>query len=211
LKANPKEEITMTDNNQNTFHDAAVERNARMTDSQRYEADAIVGILHREIHKTGKYADRLDHYAHAFALGQPFKQDRADYVLRDRYEVTYGQSLKKTQDNLFEREAIMRESGHEQTLHHAHTVETMIQDGDTMPFYLAFDRAAVEMARKHDITEAGAKSMMKEAYARETGRDLYEVGKELEREFHMPRREKARRAEGAAQEQSRKLAPTMQL
>lgn len=200
----------MTDNNQNTFHDAAVERIGRLTDSQRYEAGAVVGILHRELHKTGKYADRLDHYSHAFALGQPFKQDRADYILRDQYEVTYGQSLKKTQDNLFEREAVLRESGHEQALYHAHTVETMIQDGDTMPFYLAFDRAAVEMARKHDITEAGAKSMMKEAYARETGRDLYEVGKELEREFHAPKQEKTRQAREAARGQTRRHAPAMQ-
>ena len=200
----------MTDNNQNTFHDAAVERNARLTDSQRYESAAVVGILHRELHKTGKYADRLDHYAHAFALGQPFKQDRADYVLRDQYEVTYGQSLKNTQDKLFEREAVLRESGQEQALYHAHTVETMIQDGDTMPFYLAFDRAAVEMARKHDITEAGAKSMMKTAYSRETGRDLYEVGKELEREFHTPKREEMRQVRETSRGQSRHRGPSMQ-
>jgi len=172
-----------------------------LTNNQRDEADGIAGIMRREIHKSGRFKDRLNQYAFTFALGQRFDQFRAEIILRDQYEAKYGEDMKQTLDGLLEREAVLRENGQDQALHHARSVCDMIQSGDTMPFYRAYDNAAVSMAEQHGITESGAKSLMKAAFRETEGRELYDVGQDLQKEFHEPKREAARLARTAKQDQ----------
>ena len=88
----------------------------------------------------------------------------------------------------------MRESAQDQILSQARQIEPMIRSGETMPFYEAFDRSAVSLAASMQITETGAKALMKEAYEVAEGRDLYATCKEAEREAHLPRREAERKA-----------------
>ncbi|MDJ0826436.1 MAG: hypothetical protein QNJ16_13100 [Rhodobacter sp.] len=183
----------------------------RMTDSQFDETWDMAGILRRGIQKSGKFAEKLDHQSIAFALGQKISKEQAELVLRDQYEARYGETMRQTLDGLHDRETILREAGGDQALYYAGTVETLISDGDTMPFYKAFDAAAVDMARQHGITETGAKSMMKDAFQKARNRDLYETGKALEEQHHKPVREAentARRAKNPrARQANRQMGP----
>ncbi|MDJ0825702.1 MAG: hypothetical protein QNJ16_09380 [Rhodobacter sp.] len=183
----------------------------RITDSQFDESWDMAGILRRGILKSGRFADKLDHQSIAYALGRKISKDQAEMVLRDQYEARYGETMKQTLDGLHDRETILREAGGEHALYYAGTVETLIRDGDTMPFYKAFDTAAVDMARQHGITETGAKSMMKDAFQKARNRDLYDAGKELEERHHKPVREAevaARRAQRPrARQAERQMGP----
>lgn len=118
----------------------------RLTYSQFDEAWSIAGILNREIHKTGSFREKLTDYAHVFARSEKFDAMRGETILRDIYSARHDESLNKTREGLMERESVLRDAGDDQALHHAHMVETLIQDGPTMPFYRAYDISAVEMA-----------------------------------------------------------------
>ena len=169
-----------------------------LTQSQTEEAWADAGVVKREIHKSGKFRDKLTNYAIAYSHGEKFDALKGETIIRDIFKARYGQTMNQMRESLMEREAVLREAGDTQALHHARSVLTFIKEGDTMPFYKAYDRAAVDMATRHSITETGAKELMKDAFLQAEGRQLYEVCKELEQEFHTPRREAERQLRQAA-------------
>ena len=65
----------------------------------------------------------------------------------------------------------------------------MIQEGETRPFYQAYDAAAVTLAGELGITQSGAKALVKDVFQAHHGRDLYGAGKEIEAAYHRPVRE----------------------
>lgn len=169
-----------------------------LTDRQFEEAWQITAILHRDVQHSGSFIEKLTDYAHAYARNDRFDAARGEMILRDLFTDRYGQSLNQMREALLERETALRDAGTDQALHHARSVPDKIRDGATLPFYQAYDQAAIAMARQHGITEAGAKSLMKDAYAEAEGADLYTIGKALEAEHHTPVRDAeiaARRAE----------------
>lgn len=182
---------------------------SRLTDSQFEEAWNIAGILNREIHKSGGFIEKLTDYAHAFSRTERFDAARGESILRDIFSARYGQSMNKTREALMDREAVTRNAAKDQALHHAREVGRMIQDGPTMPFYQAYDRAAVAMARQHGVTEAGAKSMMKEAFEAAESTSLYDHGKALEEQYHGPVREAQRATRQADRRQHQRSGPSM--
>ena len=182
---------------------------SRLTDSQFEEAWNIAGILNREIRKSGGFIEKLADYAHAFSRTERFDTARGETILRDLFTARYGLSMNKTREALMEREAVVRSSAQDQALHHARQVGRMIQEGPTMPFYQAYDRAAVAMAQKHGVTETGAKSMMKEAFEAAENTSLYETGKALEERYHRPVREAQRTTRRSERRQQHRSGPTM--
>ena len=70
----------------------------------------------------------------------------------------------------------------------------MIRDGKTMPFYQHYDRSGRNLAKELKISKTGAKEFMKEAFHEDTGKELYDWGKDLEAKYHTPVKE-AERAE----------------
>ena len=61
-----------------------------------------------------------------------------------------------------------------------------------MPFYKAFDQIGNTLAEKLDITESGAKRLMKDIYRDIEGRELYDTGKALEEKHHRPNQDEQR-------------------
>jgi len=142
--------------------------------------------------------------AHAFARNQRFDALRGETILRDLFAAAHGQTMNEMREGLMAREAALRETGQDRTralndgLAQARQVCDAIQAGETMPFYKAYDRAAVALARDYAITETGAKEIITEAFREAEGRELYEVAKALEKEHHRPAR-KAGAAERKAE------------
>lgn len=181
---------------------------SRLTDAQFDEAWNITGILHREIHRSGSFIEKLTDYARTFAGRGKVDASREEAILRDIYAERFGQSMNKTREGLADRERTLRNAGDEQAQHYAQTVTALIPQGETMPFYQAYDRAASDMARQHGISEAGAKSMMKDAFAHAEGGSLYEVGKALEAEHHIPARDAQRAARTAERRELARTGPS---
>ena len=128
---------------------------------------------------------------------------RGETIIRDIYAARYGRTMNQTREGLLERESTLREAGQDQALHHARSIEGMIKEGKTMPFYRAYDHAAVSMAEQHNITETGAKKMMKTAYREAAGMELYDTGKALEKAHHEPVKEAQRQERAANRNQAR--------
>lgn len=173
-----------------------------LTDSQLRDAWALSGVLHTHIQKTGSFREALTDYAHAFARGERFDALRAEAILRDVYGARYEQSLNQTREGLLEREKALPETAQTRAGICADTIEDLIRSAPTQPFYQAYDRAAVSLANELQITQSGAKALMKDAYRAAHGRDLYEAGKAVEEACHKPAREAeiaARKAEGTPQ------------
>ncbi|MEM9098683.1 MAG: hypothetical protein AAGC79_09175 [Pseudomonadota bacterium] len=160
-----------------------------MTDSQLREAVAIADILHVEIHRSGTFIEKLTDYAHAFARNERFDAMRAEKVLRDTYTAVQGQSMNQTREGLQANEERLPEAAHARALACAETIGELIQAPPTQPFYQAYDRAAVTLATELQITQSGAKTLMKDAYSQAHNRDLYEHGKQIEDTYHKPVRE----------------------
>lgn len=172
-----------------------------LTDSQFDESWQLAGIIERGIRRSGTFKEKLGDYSYAFARAEQFDPVKGETIIRDMFKARYGQSMNEMREKLMERESAVRDLAQPEALGHARGVVPLIRDGETMPFYRAFDHEAGELARKHRITESGAKSMMKEAYEKAEGRDLYRDGKAAESEYHLPKRE----AEKQARDQARAL------
>lgn len=166
-----------------------------LTTSQFDEAWALSGIVAGEIHKSGSFRDKLSDYAHAFARNERFDTLKGEDIVRDLFKERYGETMNQMREGLMSREADIEDAIVDDALIRARSVTDLIREAPTMPFYRAYDQAAVKMAQDHGITEAGAKEMMKAAFASHEGRELYEAGKEAEELYHKPARREAERGE----------------
>ncbi|WP_299587651.1 hypothetical protein [uncultured Tateyamaria sp.] len=175
-----------------------------LTDAQFREAWAIAGILHNTIHHTGSFREKLTDYAHVLARSEKFDALRGEAAVRDVYQGRYGQTLNATREALQKAQEELPETVQQRVLAAAASVTSMIQEGETRPFYQAYDAAAVTLSQELGITQSGAKSLMRDAFQAEHGRDLYEVGKEIEEAYHKPVREAEIAARKVEQLQTRK-------
>ena len=195
----------MTENDQMKLYEARNSFTGKtLTASQFDEAWAIADVMQRGIGKTGSFREKLTDYAHAFARSERFDALKGETIIRDIFAARYDQTMNQTREGFLERENKLREAGQDQALHHARSIEGMIKEGETMPFYRAYDHAAVSMAVQHNITETGAKELMKTVYREVEGKELYESGKAMEKAHHEPVREAERqqRAANRSQKQS---------
>lgn len=180
-----------------------------LTEAQFNEAYAISAILREKIQATGSFREALTDYAHAFARPERFDALRGETILRDVYQGRYGQSLNQTREGLLAKEAALPETARTRALTCAETIPELIQKAPTQPFYRAYDRAALTLAAEFEITQAAAKTLMKECYQTAHGRDLYAVGKEVEEAYHQPVRaaeiaeRRAEQSQTRAQQRSR--------
>lgn len=189
-----------------------------LTQSQFQEAWAISGIIHQEIQKNGSFRDPLTDYSHTYARTKKFDAMRGEAILRDIYTGRYGQSMNQTREALMDQEKALIASPEKQTETQAHalnaaeSVESMIKEGSTQPFYKAYDTASVQLASDIKITQIGAKALMKDAYKNTHDRELYDHGKKVEEAYHKPVREaeiasrKVEKLETQSRTQNRSMA-----
>lgn len=173
----------------------------RSTDGQFEEGWALAGVMARSIRTSGSFVEKLTDYAHAFARGEKFDTIKGETIIRDIFKERYGLSMNQMREGLLAREVEVDPTIKERAIEHAWNLELLIRDGETMPFYKAFDHEAGTMAKTFGITQVGAKQMMKKAYEEIEGRDLYKTGKEWEEKYHLPARDAEKQARETAREQ----------
>ncbi len=175
-----------------------------LTESQFAESWALAGVMARNIRSSGSFHEKLTDYAHAFARSERFDAVKGETIIRDIFKARFGVTMNQMREGFQQREAEVQGSAREQALVHARSIETLISEGETMPFYRAYDQASAKFAESLGITQATAKTLMKAAYREVEGRELYETGKALEDKHHRPKVE----AEQAAREEARDRAQT---
>ncbi|MEX0956369.1 MAG: hypothetical protein WDZ83_14310 [Rhizobiaceae bacterium] len=157
-----------------------------LTDAQFDEAMGITGIIEREIRKSGAFKDKLGDYAFAFSRTEKIDTARADGTLRDLFKARTGQTMNQMREKLVEREEKLTADQTKLGYDYALAVGDMIEKGDKINFNRAFAHQGQELAKELDITDAGAKRIMKEEFKAAEGSDLYDWGKKLEDEFYRP-------------------------
>lgn len=180
----------------------------KLSGSQYDESKSIAEIMHRGIRKNGKFREKLTDYSHAFARGEKFDALKAEMIIRDQFKEQYGETMNQMRLGLKERQENLPETADRDALEYARMIEPLIRDGETMPFYRAYDYVGGALSEKLNITEAGAKELMTTAYREIEGRELYEFGKALEKKFTVPDREDEQQTREVKrdQAQSRKRA-----
>jgi len=162
---------------------------SKLSDSQSDESKSLAEIMHRGIRKNGKFREKLTDYSHAFARGEKYDAMKAEMIIRDQFKAQYGETMNQMRLGLKERQENLPETAGRNALEYARMIEPLIRDGDTMPFYRAYDYVGGALSEKLNITEAGAKELMTTAYRESEGHELYDFGKTLEKKFHEPVRE----------------------
>ena len=157
--------------------------------------------MHRNIRTSGSFVEKLGDYSHAFARAEKFDAIKGETIIRDIFKARYGLSMNQMREGLLAREKEIKDTIKEPAIEHARALEPLIRDGDTMPFYKAYDQEASKMAKNFGITQSGAKAMMKEAYQEIEGRELYDTGKALEEKYHLPHRDAEKQQREAAREE----------
>lgn len=191
-----------------------------LTDPQFEEAIAIVGIVKREILRSGAFKEKLGDYAYALARTNQFDAMKGESIVRDLFKTITGQSMNQMRENLVKREEKLPTNAKSMALDHANAVGTMIRQGTKINFNRAFAHEAEAMATNLGITDAGAKRLMKEEFKAAGNGDLYEWGKQVEEQFYKPQieaeknkgQEKAEKdhAEERAADNDRSRPPAMQ-
>jgi len=165
---------------------------SNLSGSQTDESKALAEIMHRGIRKNGKFREKLTDFSHAFARGEKFDAVKAEIIIRDQFKAQYGETMNQMRLGLKERQENLPETADRDALEYARMIEPLIRDGDTMPFYRAYDYVGGALAEKLNITETGAKELMTTAYREIEGRELYDFGKALEEKFIVPERDTER-------------------
>lgn len=165
-----------------------------LTNGQFDEAWANAEIMCRSIKKSGSFIEKLTDYSHAFSRSEKFDQSKAEIIIRDIFEDRYGQPMNEMREELLTRQNNLPDTSRSEALQQARRIEPMIRDGETMPFYRAYDAAACTLVDQLGITENGAKELMKSVYKEVEGHDLYETCKAVEKAHHEPVKQASREA-----------------
>ena len=148
----------------------------RLSESQFDQSWAIAQIMEREIRKTGQFVAKLGDYAYAFSREERFDVATGESILRDQFKARYGRTMNDLRKGLMDREENLPQTATEQALDHAREIGRLIQEGETMPFFRAYDRQAMALAQTLNVTESGAKKLMKDAFEEQDGLELYGLG-----------------------------------
>lgn len=168
----------------------------RLTGAEYDESMMMAGIIAREIRHSGKFSERLGDMAYAYSRSRKgVTPERGEMIIRDQFKAIQGKTMNDYREAMMDREKKVDEHGKAQALSHAREIGKLIQEGETMPFYRAYDQAATRFAEKLQITEAGAKTLMKDAFREHGGKELYDWGKGIEAEHHTPVREAQKKSE----------------
>mgnify|MGYP001070008455 FL=1 len=157
-----------------------------LSDAQFDEAMAITGIIEREIRKTGAFKEKLADYAYAYARTEKMDAARTDTALRDLFKLRVGRSMNEMREELIAREEKLTVGQKKAAYEYALGVGEMIEKGDKISFHRAFAHQGQELAKELDITDAGAKRLMKEEFKAAEGSEFYEWAKDLEEKFFRP-------------------------
>ena len=172
-----------------------------MTNGQFGDAIAIVGIVKREIMKSGTFTEKLGDYAYAFARTERFDVAKSETVIRDLFKCVTGMTMNQMRENLLERESKLTPAQTRCAHDFALATGKMIEEGDKITFNRAYAYQGQALANELGVTEACAKRLIKEEFAAAENLDFYEYGKDLEERFYRPQIEAERQhSEGRSQQ-----------
>ncbi len=137
---------------------------SRLTDKQFDQSLDYAKILRREIQAEGQFKTKLDGMAREFSLDAKFGAYTADKIIRDQYELRYGESPNAHLQRLLDKEKGLTTADQHTAFDHAHKVAGYMEQQAEPNFYRAFDRVSNNLANSLEITEKKARSLIVQSY-----------------------------------------------
>lgn len=158
-----------------------------LTDPQFEEFAAICAILHREIHRSGSFIEKLENYAFTISRTEKgINASKADTIIRDLFKALFGETMDQLRKALLKAEEELDDTVSGIAHDFALATLNQVQEGDKIPFHRAYAEQAGLMATELKVTDVAAKKLMSEAFEAETGHPFYEEGKQVEDRFFAP-------------------------
>lgn len=156
----------------------------KLTLTRNDESQMIAAIIRREILYSGKFADKLADYAHAYARTDKVDSVHASQIIRSQFTALYGVEMNDFRKQLMEREQSLSPEQRSQGLEAAERIVEGVRQGQA--FWKQYDVHAKRLADHLSITESGAKAIIKDEFEREKSREFYSFAKEVERDRQAP-------------------------
>ncbi len=173
-----------------------------LTDAQFDEAMSITNIIEREIKKTGMFKEKLGDYAYAFSRSEKFDPMKSETIIRDLFKERCGQSMNKMREGFRDRANNLTNDQIDDALPHAKEIGKMIEQGNKISFNRAYAHQAQNLADKHHITDAHAKTIMQQTFKASEDTELYDWGKAQEKQFYTPQIEAEKQQRQTTRSQS---------
>lgn len=157
-----------------------------LTDPQFEEAMAITSIIERKIVKSGTFKDKLGDYAYAMARTEKMDVVRAETTIRDLFKARTGQTMNQMREEIAGREEKLPAEARDKAYRNASQIGQMIREYNKMSFYRAYAFQAQMLGAEYGITDAAAKTLMRESFKEKEGRELIDWGKELDEQYYRP-------------------------
>jgi len=124
---------------------------------------------------------------------------KAETIVRDLFKERTGQSMNQLREKLADTEKNLTDEQRQSAYDFACRVGDMIENEKKMSFARAYAHQADDLAGTLGITDAAAKTLMKEQFKAVENTELYEWGKQLEERFYRPQIEAETREREAGQ------------
>ena len=174
-----------------------------LTEPQFDECMAINKIIGREIHRSGRFKDKLGDYSYAFARSEKFDVMKAETILRDLFKESTGQSMNQLRETLMKNEETITDDHRQLAYSRACDIAPMMEQGDKLAFHRALAEQAQDMAEELQITDTMAKRIMAETFEEAESTRLHDWGKELDEQYYRPQIEAAKQERKASQKKSK--------
>jgi len=181
-----------------------------LSDPDFDEAMLVTCILEKEIQKTGRFDEKLNEYAGAYAhTRNNLSVVKAEKIIRDLFKERTGMWMNDLRKEFVQREEGLTDIQKRAAFPYASEIGPMIEKGNKISFHRAFSHQAKNCATELNITDLGAKRIMSAQFEAVKGEKLYDWGKGHEERFYKPQIEaekqdrKAQRTQKKTHEYSR--------
>ncbi len=174
-----------------------------LTDPQFDECMAINKIIGREIHRSGRFKDKLGDYSYAFSRSEKFDVMKAETILRDLFKETTGRSMNQLRETLMKNEEAITDDHRQKAYESACNIGDQMEQGDKLAFHRALAEQAQGLAEELHVTDVSVKRMMAETFEEAENTKLHDWGKELDEQHYRPQIEAAKQERKAIQEKSK--------
>ncbi len=137
---------------------------AGLSDKQFEQSMDYAKILHREIRAEGQFKSKLEGMARELSLDAHFDSYVAARIIRDQYELRYGETPKEHLQRLRDKAEQLTEEDKKKAYDLSLKVSRTMEQQEDPNFFRAYDRTANQFAHSLGITEKKARSLMVQAY-----------------------------------------------
>lgn len=198
--------MTMSDETtQETHDDAGRESFAAklLTDTQYKDFMDVTKILERNINTEGRFKEKLQDLSYAMARTENMKAERAEMIARDLFKARTGYSLNEMRKQLESNFEQLTPEQVNSAAPHIDKIRERVETGDKITFRRAVSHEAADLGSSLNITDAAARSLIKDSFEAKNEQTFYDWGKQLDEQFYKPQAEAARLANKEFRDQKR--------